>query len=135
MWKYCKLPVHCLASYSHRGGTLQHHLESLKERYPKEVEEIKRSVYIDDLITGGVTKDKVRDLKQTAIAVFREAQFDLHKWHSNKPELETSAEPNTEGEKKSYAKEQLRVEPGESKMLGLPWNRRHHRSNVSTSTL
>ena len=72
MWKYCKLPVHCLASYSHRGGTLQHHLESLKERYPKEVEEIKRSVYIDDLITGGVTKDKVRDLKQTAIAVFGE---------------------------------------------------------------
>ena len=61
------------------GGTLQQHLESLKERYPKEVEEIKRSMYVDDLITGGVTKGKVRDLKQTAIAVFGEAQFDLHK--------------------------------------------------------
>lgn len=65
----------------------------------------------------------MRDLKQTAIAVFGEAQFDLHKWHSNKPELETSAEPNTEGEKQSYAKEQLEVKHGESKILGLPWNK------------
>ena len=35
------------------GGTLQQHLESLKERYPKEVEEIKKSLYVDDVITSG----------------------------------------------------------------------------------
>ena len=86
------------------GGTLQQHLESLKERYPKEVEEIKRSLYVDDVITGGETKDRVHKLKETAVAVFGEAQFELHKWHSNKPDLETNEEPKTEDERQSYAK-------------------------------
>jgi len=63
----------------------------------------------------------VRELKESAVAVFGEAQFELHKWHSNEPELEASAEP--EDGKQSYAKEQLRVKPGETKMLGLPWNK------------
>lgn len=105
------------------GGTLQQHLESLKEKYPKEVEEIKKSLYVDDVITGGETKEKVRELKETAVAVFGEAQFELHKWHSNEPDLETDGETSTEAEKQSYAKEQLGVKPGETKMLGLPWNK------------
>ena len=34
------------------GGTLQQHLERLKEKYPNEVEEIKKSLYVDDVFTG-----------------------------------------------------------------------------------
>lgn len=37
--------------------------------------------------------------------------------------METSVELNTEGEKQSYAKEQLGVKSGKSRMLGLPWNK------------
>lgn len=75
----------------------------MKERYPSAVEEIK-SLYIDDVIAGGETTEKVRKLKQSAVAVFGEAQFELHKWHWNKPELQASGEP--EDGKQSYAKEQ-----------------------------
>ena len=103
------------------GGTLHQHLESMKERYPSVVEEIKKSLYVDDVITGGETTEKVRKLKESAVAVFGEAQFELHKWHSNEPELEASGEP--EDGKQSYAKEQLGVKLGETKMLGLPWNK------------
>ena len=103
------------------GGTLHHHLESLKGRYPSEVEEIMKNLYVDDVITGGETTGKVRKLKETAVAMFGEAQFELHKWHSNEPELEASGEP--EDGKRSYAKEQLGVKPGETKMLGLPWDK------------
>ena len=35
------------------GGTLQQYLESKREKYPKEVEEILQSLYVDDVITGG----------------------------------------------------------------------------------
>ena len=63
----------------------------------------------------------MRKLKESAVAVFGEAQFELHKWHSNEPELEASGEP--EDGKQSYAKEQLGVKLGETKMLGLPWNK------------
>ena len=63
----------------------------------------------------------MRKLKETAIAVFGEAQFKLQWWHSNEPELEVTSEP--EDRKQSYAKEQLGVKPGKTKMLGLPWDK------------
>lgn len=84
------------------GGTLHQHLEGLKEKYPSAVEEIRKSLYVDNVITGGETADKVHKLKESAIAVFGEAEFELHTWHSNEPELEAGAEP--EDGKQSYAK-------------------------------
>ena len=104
------------------GETLQYHLQSLKERYPKEVDEILKSLYVDDLITGGETTNDVCHLKNTAVAIFGEAGFEFHKWHSNEQTLESEANSEQEDEEKSYAREQLGVKPGETKMLGLPWD-------------
>ena len=107
------------------GGTLQYHLQSLKGRYPKEVDEILKSLYVEDLITGGETTKEVCHLKNTAVAIFGEAGFELHKWHSNEQTLESEANGEQEDEKEdeSHAKEQLGVKPGETKMLGLPWDK------------
>ena len=55
------------------GGTLQQHLESQRGKYPKEVDEILQSLYVDDVITGGETVPEVRTLKETAVAVFGES--------------------------------------------------------------
>ena len=102
------------------GGTLHQHLKGMKERCPCAVEEIKKSLYVDDdVITGGETTEKVRKLKESAVAVFGEAQFELHKWHSNEPELEASGEPKDGKQSQSN----LGVKPGETKILGLPWNK------------
>ena len=89
-------------------------MESQREKYPKEVDEILQGLYADDVITGGEIVPEVRTLKETAVAVFGEAQFELHKWHSNAPELEVSSAPDDCNQ--SYAKEQLRDKPGETKM-------------------
>ena len=35
------------------GGTLQKHLVTLKEKYQNEVKEIKKGLYVEDVITGG----------------------------------------------------------------------------------
>ena len=104
------------------GGTLQYHLQSLKGIYPKEVDEILKSLYVDDLITGGETTNDVCHLKNMAVAIFGEAGFELHKWHSNEQTFESGANSEQEDEKQSYAKEQLGVKPGETNMLGLPWD-------------
>ena len=53
---------------------------------------------------------EVRSLNETAVAVFGEAQFELHKWHSNAPELEVSSAPDDCNQR-------------ETKMLGLPWDK------------
>lgn len=118
------------------AGTLKLHLQSLREKYPVEVDEILRSLYVDDVITGGNTKEEVQDLKKTIISVFGDAKFTMHKWNSNEPQLESENvvpvhEPQLDGgngvpvdEQQSYAKQQLGVKEGESKILGLPWNKR-----------
>ena len=40
------------------GATLKRHLERLKERYPNEVAEIEKCLYVDDVITGETLKRK-----------------------------------------------------------------------------
>ena len=102
------------------AGTLKQHLEALRTEYPKHVEEIMRSLYVDDIITGEDTVDQVHDLKGTAIGVFKQAGFELHKWNSNVPELE--ADHQLTEDSQTYAKEQLRVKTNEAKLLGLPWD-------------
>lgn len=46
---------------------MHQHLEGMKERYPRAVEEIKKSPYVDDVITGGETTEKVRKLKESTV--------------------------------------------------------------------
>ena len=50
-------------------------------------------LYVNDLITRGDKIIDVQTLSDTAIQIFKEAGFTLHKRHSNFPELE---ENNTE---------------------------------------
>ena len=61
------------------GGTLDQHLTSVE----LEVIEIKESLYVDVVLSGGSTVDEVRSLKESAIKIFDRAHFKLHKWHSN----------------------------------------------------
>ena len=37
------------------GGVIDQHLRNLQQNFPNEVEEVKRSLYVDDLITGVTT--------------------------------------------------------------------------------
>ena len=69
-------------------------------------------MYVDDFISGSV-----------------HAQFDLHKWNSNVEELEHN--DHSDGEE-SFAKQQLGplARGVESKLLGLPWNKREDTLSV-----
>ena len=107
------------------GGTLEQHLEKYEEEHPllkPLIEEVRRSLYVDHLISGGNTQEEARNLKESAMSVFQEAKFKLHKWHSNVPELETVGNVSEEQQER-YAKEELGVKAGETKMLGMVWNK------------
>ena len=103
------------------NGVIQQHLEILQSRYPDTVNEIRKSLYVDDLISGGPTTDKAKCSKHEATEIFADAKFELHKWHSNEKELETSCEDY----EPSLAKEQLENEApkGECKLLGIGWDK------------
>ena len=66
---------------------IEQHLESWSER-PQSVAEILRSLYVDDLISGGPTVTKAKELKCDVVTISSDAGFQLDKWHSNASELE-----------------------------------------------
>ena len=70
------------------GGTQVVHLESKKGDNINEIAEIKKSLYVDNFILGRINTTVVKRLKQLTTNIFGKAQFILHKWHSNIPELE-----------------------------------------------
>ena len=70
------------------GGVVQHLLESCREKYPEIVREIGKSLYVDDLISGGPTQAKAETIKSASVEIFAKRTFELHKWHSNMKELE-----------------------------------------------
>ena len=73
---------------------------------------------------------KAQNLKESAISILCKACFELHKWHSNEQILETENPPSSEPER-SYAKEQLGVEKGETKLLRLAWDKRRDTIGVT----
>ena len=104
------------------GGIVERHLESWEECEPELVAEIRRSLYVDDLLSGKPTVAEAKDLKEGAIKIFQDAKFTLHKWHSNNPELE-SEQSSVETEN-TFAKQQLGAPTDpESGLLGLSWNK------------
>ena len=65
------------------GSTIEQHLLAYGDKYQTAIEEIRRSLYVDVIISGGCSSEEVRGLKATAVEVFKDAGFELHKWHSN----------------------------------------------------
>ena len=106
------------------GGVISQHLARWEAQCPETVKEIRDGLYVDDLLTGGSTVEEVQAKKQTIIAVFEDATFKLHKWHSNAEELERNSDPPGGHDELSYAKQQLGTSSSETKLLGLPWNKK-----------
>ena len=70
------------------GGTIETHLENKKEDCAQIVEEITDDIYVDDLVSGANTVEEAKQLKEDAKEIFKDAGFQLHKWHSNTPTIE-----------------------------------------------
>ena len=112
------------------GTVIKEHLQRYKMVNMELVEKIECSKYVDGLISGGETTKQALEIKITATAIFGEATFKLHKWHSNNRELEVETATSDE-ESQSYAKQQLGTRKGESKLLGVPWDKEKDEIQVS----
>ena len=104
------------------GGTMEMHLEHEKEvsQTPEIIEEIGKSAYVDDFVTGGNTQEEVQKVKEVTIDVFKKAGFELHKWHSNIPRLEMKDD-----------RENVKHEQLDCKILGVPWNKKDDTLSVA----
>ena len=103
------------------NGVIQQHLELWRPRLPESVSEALKSLYVNDFISSGPTVTDAKKLKRETAEVFADARFELHKWHSNVPDLETTSGDD----EPTFAKQQLekKLNRGKSKLLGLPWDK------------
>ena len=79
---------------------------------------------MDDIITGGATPEESIQLKETAIATFKEAGFKLHKWKPNIQELENESLMSSADAEQTYAKSQLGNYTYDTQILGAIWNKK-----------
>ena len=105
------------------NGVLEAHLDAWEERQPDVVAELRKSLYVDDVISGNQTVEQAQRTKQVAIEIMSDATFELHKWNSNEPQLVDNDNRTSDSDEQSFAKQQLNVKPTESKMLGLKWDK------------
>ena len=108
---------------------------------------------VDNLITEGDKITDIQTLKDTAIQIFKEPGFVLHKWHSQFLELEgnnpeqssteleennpeqSSTEleennPEQSSTEQTYVKQQLGIKSGKRKMLGIKWDKKKDNFNI-----
>ena len=114
-------------------GVIETHLDVWSNKYPNEVEHLRRSMYVDDLLSGGLTLEQAETRKKRSREILEDATFHLHKWSSNVLELEAEGDHQsraTESEQ-SYAKTQLQVQPRETNVLGLGWNKRDDKLKIT----
>ena len=102
-------------------GVIEQHLKVWEERESELVAQIRKSLYVDEVITGAPTVQQTQKQKEKATKIFSDAQFPLHKWKSNAAELEQPAKLH-HNEEQSFAKQQQGTKTTETKLLGLPWD-------------
>ena len=113
------------------GGVIASHLERWKQDRPEDVDELKRCLYVDDIISGGETVEQAKERKEAATVILEDATFKLHKWASNVRALEDNSDEPEVTEDQTAAKQQLGVNPQESQILGLPWDKVNDTLSVS----
>ncbi|XP_068704539.1 uncharacterized protein [Montipora foliosa] len=104
------------------GGVLECHLDAWARSTHKKLTVFVEAFYIDDLLSGGQDVQQARTRKEIAMEIMSDASFELHKWHSNEPQLEDRP-ASTPYEEQSYAKQQLQAQSSGSKLLGVKWNK------------
>ncbi len=112
------------------GATVQKHLEGYENIYPETVKVLRDDTYVDDIQGGGDSKKDVVQFKEEATTIMAGAGFQLHKWHSNVPSVDTNS--SEKEEEQTYAKTVVgNHETNQTKILGIPWNKSNDSITVS----
>ena len=93
------------------------------ETEPDIVAELRKNLYVDDLLSGGTTVAEAQEKKRKMTDVLSDATFKLHKWNASDKELEGDVVGDESGENQTFAKQQLNVKSSDSKLLGLGWDK------------
>jgi hypothetical protein len=124
------------------GATIQHHLETHEKQKPEIVEHLKKSLYVDDFVSGAENDERALEIYKGSKQLMSTGGFNLRKWSSNSDNVvkaidalessetmnsSTNSKPNVVQEDLSYtkstiARESTVTEPTQVKVLGMAWD-------------
>ena len=117
------------------GATMQKHVSEYTDRYPEITRSLLEDTYVDDIQGGGDKEEQAVAFKEESTKILAEANFPLHKWHSN---VESSDEVKCceDENDQTYAESLVGNErSNETKILGVPWNKKEDTFSVSSETI
>ena len=85
--RFCRLVFGLRPSPSILGATLTHHLDAHRDSHAELVELTKKSLYVDDLLTGADNVQEGFELYQDSKELMAKGAFNLRKWNSISHEL------------------------------------------------
>lgn len=84
VYRFCRVPFGIISSPFLLAATIDLHLQ--KYRNPV-AEKIRDNIYVDNLLTGAATKDKLKKLYRESKEIFSDASMNLRDWCSNSVEF------------------------------------------------
>lgn len=120
MWRFVRLPFGIISSPFLLGATIQHHIANTDEPV---AEEIKDSIYVDNMISGTDNEKEAIDLYRNAKALFKDASMNLREWLTNSDEVNKKIDPEDQVKSKI------------TKVLGLVWNTSTDELSISTKRI
>ena len=142
--RFCRLVFGLRPSPAILGATMFKHLNLYEDQYPELVELIRKSLYVDDFLSGGSDDNQAFDIYQKSKEIMSQGGFNLRKWQSNSCTLLESVNQfesdqhqltgPVEGkvilEDETYAKSTIgpttATEGKSVKVLGVNWNTGSH---------
>ena len=111
------------------GAVLSLHLEKYRSEYPRIVDLIDQSLYVDDLVSGGANVHKAFEVYTVAKHIMYRGGFNLRKWNLNSSDLldrirqcECDLVSSTDLDKRDKLKEYSDLTNSVCKLLSIDWN-------------
>ncbi|XP_057296720.1 uncharacterized protein LOC130625638 [Hydractinia symbiolongicarpus] len=120
MWRFVRLPFIIISSPFLLGATIQHHITNIDEPV---AEQIKDSIYVDNMIYGTDNKKEAIDLYRNAKALYKDASMNLREWLTNSDKVNKKIDPEDQVKSKI------------TKVLGLVWNTITDELSISTKRI
>ena len=114
---------------------MQKHVSEYTDRYPETNKSQLEDTYVDDIQGGGDKEEQAVAFKEESTKILAEANFPLHKWHSNVESLDEVKCCEDENDQRYAESLAGNKQSNETKILGVPWNKKEDTFSVSLETI
>ena len=109
----------------------QKYVEPFKKEFPETTEALLENTYVDDIQSGGDCSNELVKFKVESTKVMRVGGFELHKWHSNIPELNSSMTIEQDDAELAYIDWTTGRKQHETKILDLAWKKQFDKMTIN----